>query len=157
MGEVPCPCGRGQAYDACCGRFHRGEEATTAEDLMRSRYTAFVKRDAAYLFRTLHAAHEDKRRGEAAFFSDMKRYFAERTVYRKLEILDSAGPDAQGISKVLFLAQLARRGKDVSFAELSLFAHDGTGLRYLSGTTMAPSALGPKRERAQIAILEAEL
>ncbi|MCD7441885.1 hypothetical protein K4B79_27125 [Streptomyces lincolnensis] len=50
-----CPCGPAETYDACCGRFHRGEaQPPTAESLMRSRYSAFVKRDEAYLLRTWH-------------------------------------------------------------------------------------------------------
>ena len=52
---MTCPCGRPQEYDACCGRFHRGEaDAPTAERLMRSRYSAFAVGDAAYLLRTWH-------------------------------------------------------------------------------------------------------
>ncbi|MET9272304.1 YchJ family metal-binding protein [Kribbella sp. NPDC003557] len=48
-----CPCGQDLLYDACCGRLHRGEAtATTAEELMRSRYAAFVMHDAAYLRKT---------------------------------------------------------------------------------------------------------
>jgi SEC-C motif-containing protein len=38
----------------CCGRLHRGAAADTAEQLMRSRYAAFVVGDEAYLFRTWH-------------------------------------------------------------------------------------------------------
>ena len=48
-----CPCLSGEQYGACCGRFHGGEaEAPTAEQLMRSRYSAFVLLDAGYLLRT---------------------------------------------------------------------------------------------------------
>ncbi|MFD3621877.1 YchJ family protein [Streptomyces sp. NPDC058676] len=49
-----CPCGLPQAYDQCCGRRHSGAAAPTAEALMRSRYSAFVKRDEGYLLRTWH-------------------------------------------------------------------------------------------------------
>ncbi|MFE1509273.1 YchJ family protein [Streptomyces sp. NPDC058726] len=49
-----CPCGLPEAYEACCGRFHAGASAPTAERLMRSRYCAFVRRDGAYLLRTWH-------------------------------------------------------------------------------------------------------
>jgi SEC-C motif-containing protein len=53
----PCPCGLPAAYGQCCGRFHSGEQsAPTAELLMRSRYSAFVARDTAYLLRTWHPA-----------------------------------------------------------------------------------------------------
>ncbi|MFI6939792.1 YchJ family protein [Streptomyces sp. NPDC050418] len=51
----PCPCGRGNPYGACCERLHTGAvRAATPEDLMRSRYAAFVVRDEAYLLRTWH-------------------------------------------------------------------------------------------------------
>ena len=50
-----CPCGLPLDYEACCGRHHRGPvSAPTAEALMRSRYSAFVKGDVAYLMRTWH-------------------------------------------------------------------------------------------------------
>ncbi len=50
-----CPCGGG-AYAACCGRFHAGEAASTAEQLMRSRYSAYVLNDNAYLLQSWHAS-----------------------------------------------------------------------------------------------------
>ncbi|MPY61262.1 YchJ family protein [Streptomyces spongiae] len=50
-----CPCGLAETYETCCGRFHEGGVAApTAETLMRSRYSAFVKRDEGYLLRTWH-------------------------------------------------------------------------------------------------------
>ena len=50
-----CPCGLGDPYDACCGRLHRGEAfAATAEQLMRSRYSAFAVGDLDYLLAPWH-------------------------------------------------------------------------------------------------------
>jgi SEC-C motif-containing protein len=49
-----CPCGLPAAYEDCCGRYHAGAAAPTAETLMRSRYAAFARRDAGYLLRTWH-------------------------------------------------------------------------------------------------------
>jgi SEC-C motif domain protein len=50
-----CPCGSGTSYDGCCGRLHRGAaQAVTAEELMRSRYSAYAVTDADHLFRTWH-------------------------------------------------------------------------------------------------------
>jgi SEC-C motif domain protein len=54
MTDRSCPCGLPRAYEACCGRYHSGTAAPTAEALMRSRYSAFVKGDEAYLLRTWH-------------------------------------------------------------------------------------------------------
>lgn len=47
-----CPCGTGLSYGECCGRYHAGATAPTAETLMRSRFTAFAIGDAHYLMRT---------------------------------------------------------------------------------------------------------
>jgi SEC-C motif-containing protein len=50
-----CPCGTGLPYPECCGRLHDGTAtAATAEQLMRSRYSAFVVGDPAYLQQTWH-------------------------------------------------------------------------------------------------------
>ena len=55
-----CPCGRldakgrARAYEACCGPWHAGQPAPDAEALMRSRYSAFVRQDVAYLLATWH-------------------------------------------------------------------------------------------------------
>ena len=49
-----CPCG-GASYATCCGPFIAGAALPpTAEALMRSRYTAYVQRDEAYLRATWH-------------------------------------------------------------------------------------------------------
>ena len=51
----PCPCGSAQHYEDCCGRYlDQGETATTAENLMRSRYTAYTLKSANYLLATWH-------------------------------------------------------------------------------------------------------
>jgi SEC-C motif-containing protein len=50
-----CPCGSNLALDACCGPILAGAPATTAEALMRSRYSAYVVRNYAHLERSLSA------------------------------------------------------------------------------------------------------
>ncbi|WP_420993969.1 YchJ family metal-binding protein [Cupriavidus sp. 30B13] len=53
-GAGACPCGGGD-YAACCGRFHRGEALpANAEQLMRSRYCAYVMGDVEWLRQTWH-------------------------------------------------------------------------------------------------------
>ncbi len=50
-----CPCHSGRPYILCCGPLLAGDlVALTAEALMRSRYTAYVSRDIAYLLRSWH-------------------------------------------------------------------------------------------------------
>jgi SEC-C motif-containing protein len=54
---VTCPCGSGEAYDDCCGPIVRNERpADTAEELMRSRYSAYALGDVDHVFRSWHPA-----------------------------------------------------------------------------------------------------
>lgn len=54
---APCPCGLPAAYADCCGALHSGRAAAvTAEQLMRSRYSAFAVGDAGYLLRSWHSS-----------------------------------------------------------------------------------------------------
>ncbi|WP_114976277.1 YchJ family protein [Corynebacterium striatum] len=50
--EARCPCGLGLSFSQCCGQYHGGKPAPTAEALMRSRFSAFVTGDEEYLLRT---------------------------------------------------------------------------------------------------------
>lgn len=56
----PCPCGSARPYAQCCGALHRRFAddgvltAPSAEALMRSRYSAFVRGDLAYLRASWH-------------------------------------------------------------------------------------------------------
>ncbi|SFW54211.1 YchJ family protein [Luteibacter sp. UNCMF366Tsu5.1] len=50
----PCACGSGATYTACCGRWHAGTPAPSAEALMRSRYSAYVLGLEDYLLATWH-------------------------------------------------------------------------------------------------------
>ena len=54
--NAPCPCGKALTYDACCAPLHQGAAATTAELLMRSRYSAYVLKLRDYLLATWHPA-----------------------------------------------------------------------------------------------------
>ena len=52
MRELDCPCGQGE-YQVCCEPFHLGQKtAQHAEELMRSRYSAFAKHNIEYLVKT---------------------------------------------------------------------------------------------------------
>jgi len=50
-----CPCGSGMELPECCGPLLAGDrKASTAEQLMRSRYTAYALGDVEYVRRTWH-------------------------------------------------------------------------------------------------------
>ncbi len=49
----PCPCGSGQAFEACCEPIlNRVQPAANAEQLMRARFTAHVSHDFKFLHDT---------------------------------------------------------------------------------------------------------
>jgi len=52
--EATCPCGSGNTFASCCQPSITNDSANSAEQLMRSRYTAFVLGDAAYILKTWH-------------------------------------------------------------------------------------------------------
>ncbi|MGU5654610.1 YchJ family protein [Aeromonas allosaccharophila] len=52
-----CPCGSTLSLELCCGSLHSGAVADTPEQLMRSRYSAFVLGLGEYLVQSWHPAH----------------------------------------------------------------------------------------------------
>lgn len=53
MDNIPdCPCGTGAPYAECCMPVHQGRPALTAEQLMRSRYSAYTLGLVDYLVTT---------------------------------------------------------------------------------------------------------
>lgn len=55
MNEL-CPCQSGKAWKTCCYPFiYQGKSAPTAEALMRSRYVAYTRLEADYLYKTWHS------------------------------------------------------------------------------------------------------
>lgn len=52
--RLVCPCFSGEPYIECCQLLHEGQAAANAEQLMRSRYTAYVLMLEGYLLETWH-------------------------------------------------------------------------------------------------------
>ncbi len=77
--DARCPCGTGLTFGACCGKYHAGAPAPTAETLMRSRFSAFVTGDVDYLLRTWDP---DTRPAELNLADDAIRFY-------RLDILDT--------------------------------------------------------------------
>ena len=80
-----CPCGSNFPYTDCCGPLIRCTSfADTAEDLMRSRYTAFTENNWEYLVLT---SHPEEKKEMARLESDLVDQGAK---WKKLEILDTS-------------------------------------------------------------------
>jgi len=55
-----CFCGNSLSFKDCCAPFIKGEKrATSAEALMRSRYSAYATHQADYLIETTHVSQRD--------------------------------------------------------------------------------------------------
>lgn len=81
-----CSCGRKSAYKKCCGKIHEHIKlALTAEDLMRSRYTAFTKANGTYL----QESHHSKTRPSKKEAKEIEQW-AGSVRWIKLEILHTA-------------------------------------------------------------------
>lgn len=115
MSEMLCPCGTGQPYSACCGVFHAGAAAATAEQLMRSRYSAYALKRLDYLY----ATHHPKKRPASA--EDL-RPWAERATFIRLEVRAvQLGAPTDAIGKVEFRAHFREAGQNHVMHEISRF------------------------------------
>lgn len=124
--EGNCPCLSGEQYGGCCGRFHRGmAEAPTAEQLMRSRYSAFVLLDVGYLLRTWHP---DTRPAGLDLDPALQ--------WRRLDILSTRGGgplDSDGV--VEFAAHFRHDGERGVQRETSRFVREDRRWYYVDGVT----------------------
>jgi SEC-C motif domain protein len=119
-----CPCGSGRPYADCCGPFIEGTALPqTAETLMRSRYTAYTRRNAAYLTETWHPT---TRRRELRLDEPIQ--------WIGLAILatEAGGPgDTKG--KVEFVARYKEGGRAHRLREVSRFQRWQERWYYLDG------------------------
>jgi SEC-C motif-containing protein len=120
----PCPCGSARPYGDCCGPLLAGRPAATAQDLMRSRYTAYGLKDAAYLLATWHP----RTRPKALDFD------GDATEWLGLAILRQAGGGAADSEGLVEFAATCRQGGAVRrLRESSRFVKEGGAWLYLDG------------------------
>ncbi|HBU97221.1 MAG TPA: hypothetical protein DEF21_04845 [Thalassospira lucentensis] len=122
-----CPCGSSRRFDHCCGRFLSGADyPSTAEELMRSRYCAFVLRNGAYLSDTIAAENR------GAF--DAKSIERDQTDWIGLEIIDrKAGGLLDQTGQVEFIARFNENGQHHHLHERSNFERRAGKWVYVDG------------------------
>ena len=121
---MSCPCGAPRAYEACCGPFHAGLPAPTAEALMRSRYTAYVRADIDYLQATWHP---DTRPEPSSLLPEPGTRWLGLEVKHAMEDGDTA--------TVTFVARFKVGGRPaVRLHERSRFVREGGRWRYVDGS-----------------------
>lgn len=115
--QAPCPCFSSLPYISCCAKYHkRTDKPETAEQLMRSRYTAYHMDIVDYLVMT---THPDKLR---PIYRTQLESTKGDTEWVGLEILStSMGSKTDKIGKVHFLARYIMNGKEEEMEEHSRF------------------------------------
>lgn len=126
--NAPCPCGRQDArgraltLGACCGPYLDGtQEASDAECLMRSRYSAFVLGRVDYLLRTWHPS----KRTATLELEPQARWLG-------LEVRSHRATGAD-TAEVEFVARFRLGGRAVRQHERSRFVREDGRWFYLDG------------------------
>jgi len=118
-----CPCG-GFLYASCCAPLHRGErQAVTAEQLMRSRYSAYALGEVEYLLQTQPSPVPLARRRRELLGS------LGQLDWQRLQIITvtaGGGDDLSGT--VTFEAHYVAAGQRGVMRECSLFGRTGNSL-----------------------------
>lgn len=134
-----CPCCSGREYNACCEPFISGAaSAETAEQLLRSRYSAHAVGAVDYIIATNHEATRDTIDREAT------AKWASESTWMGLDIKRVAGGaagDAEG--QIEFVASYRdARGRVQKHHELALFEKNGESWFF-------KDAAAPKQEQVR--------
>jgi len=118
-----CPCGSNNQYDQCCFPIINGKvKAKTAEQLMRSRYSAHVKHEIDYI---LKSYHPDKQKD---FDRKSTQKFATKSTWLGLEIKETIDGGINDISgKVEFIARFKANNT-------TQFMHERSSFQKIAGT-----------------------
>jgi SEC-C motif domain protein len=121
-----CHCGSQKNYISCCSPLLSGVlPATTAEAMMRSRYTAYVRKDEAYLLRTWHQSTRPK-----------KLVLQGPVEWMGLQIRKAEGGGANELTGVVeFVANYKEEGISQQLTERSKFVKEKGQWFYVDGDT----------------------
>ncbi len=122
-----CPCGRNKKYEDCCALPHKDLiYASRAEDLMRSRYTAFTKGMGDYLMISHHSSTRP------VYEKDAIEKWARSVKWMKLEVLNAElGGENDDTGTVEFKAHFKERGRRRVIHEKSRFVRENGVWTYL--------------------------
>ncbi len=121
-----CPCGSEKKYSECCQAIiSKNIQAKTAEQLMRSRYCAYVTRQAQYIFETY--AQKSKQHQSIEEIA----LWAKQCRWVKLVIVQTFTDD--NFSYVEFIAEYLQQNTLHQLHELSRFIQEDNQWRYVDG------------------------
>ena len=120
----PCPCNSGHPHSSCCEPLISGKEtATTAEALMRSRYTSYVLKNPAYLFKTWHPSTKPTNIDPGT----IPEWYGLHIVSTE------GGGESDDFGNVEFKATSLSQGKIVQLHEKSRFVKESDQWLYVDG------------------------
>jgi SEC-C motif-containing protein len=124
-----CPCGSGQTFETCCGKYISGKEIpSTPEQLMRSRYSAYALKYEDYLLKSWH--HSTR--------PDMLALSSDTTQWKKLNIISTTD---NKVHFVAFFSDIINGNEGYFFlSENSEFIKDDKWY-YLKGIELKSSEL----------------
>ncbi|MFA8436217.1 MAG: YchJ family protein [Marinifilaceae bacterium] len=137
-----CPCGLKKSYQDCCGSIIEGRRiAGSPEELMRSRYSAFVKQETDYLMRTHVAEYRPVNSLEISEWNATVEWLG-------LEVLHTSCNDEVS-GWVEFKAHFRENGKRSVIHENSFFRKEEEHWLYVNGETplVRPAVKNDKVER----------
>lgn len=119
-----CPCGSARPYSECCAPYLAGSAIPAdAESLMRSRYSAYVKENAAYLMATWHP----KTRPTEIDFEPGVKWLGLAVKHHEVT--------GDGTARVAFVARYKIAGRAYRLDEDSLFRFEAGRWYYVSGNS----------------------
>ena len=121
-----CPCGSGKDYTLCCGRYiENGDIPETPEQLMRSRYTAYIMENDSYLLATWHPTTRP------SSLSDGNKLPVK---WVELAVIGAANVSKDDTNAVVeFVARYKLNGKAEKMHEVSEFVREDGRWFYRSG------------------------
>lgn len=127
--EKNCFCGTKLEYKDCCGAIHSGErKANTAEELMRSRYSAFVLASIDYILDTYSfGTRPVDQREEILLWSQSVEWLGLKVISTE------KGRENDSVGWVEFKADFIEEGEKQIMHEKSFFQKENDAWVYVSG------------------------
>jgi len=127
--NAPCPCTKGittsnerRDYGACCNRFHQGALPSTAEELLRARYSAYTIKLPDYIVATTNPDSPEHQGSPNTYIRAVKQTM-RRVDYKGLEVLEQEeeGNDASITFRTSFVDKMGKDNSAQIHTERSTF------------------------------------
>lgn len=125
--STPCFCGSEVTFSSCCQPLIQGKKVpSTAEELLRSRYSAFTQGEVDYIIQTNHSKTRDQlNRKEIEEWSKNSEWMGLSIVQKE------AGLAGDQTGTIVFCAKYSTDGKTEEHWEQSFFEKENGEWRFL--------------------------